>query len=58
MSKVKTFFGEVKHELKETTWPNKKEMKKNTLTVFGVMAFFTVFFWASDSLLQFLLNII
>lgn len=28
MSKVKTFLGEVKHELKETTWPNKKTMKK------------------------------
>lgn len=58
MSKVKTFFGEVKYELQATTWPNKKEMKKNTLTVFGVMAFFAAFFWASDSFIQFLLNII
>lgn len=57
MSKVKTFFGEVKHELKETTWPDKKSMRKNTLTVFGVMAFFGVFFWASDSVIQLLLNL-
>ncbi len=58
MNKVKKFFGEVKHELKETTWPKKDEMKKNTATVFGVMAFFGVFFYAADAAISFLLNII
>lgn len=58
MNKVKTFLGEVKHELKETTWPKKDAMKKNTITVFGVMAFFGVFFYAADSVITFLLNII
>ncbi|SEM18398.1 SecE/Sec61-gamma subunits of protein translocation complex [Alkalibacterium putridalgicola] len=58
MSKVKTFLGEVKHELKETTWPTKEAMRKNTLTVFGVMAFFGVFFYAVDSVITFLLNLV
>ncbi|GEK91865.1 preprotein translocase subunit SecE [Alkalibacterium kapii] len=58
MGKVKTFLGEVKHEMKETTWPNKKTMKKNTLTVFGVMAFFGVFFYAVDSVITFLLTLV
>lgn len=58
MNKIKTFLGEVKYELKETTWPKKDEMKKNTATVFGVMAFFGVFFYAADSVITFLLNII
>ncbi|OJF90117.1 preprotein translocase subunit SecE [Alkalibacterium sp. 20] len=58
MNKVKTFLGEVKHELKETTWPTKVAMKKNTITVFGVMAFFGVFFYAADSVITFLLNLI
>lgn len=58
MNKVKKFFGEVKYELSETTWPTKKAMKKNTATVFGVMAFFGVFFYAADSVITFLLNLI
>lgn len=58
MNKIKTFLGEVKYELKETTWPKKDVMKKNTVTVFGVMAFFGVFFYAADSLLVFLLNLV
>ncbi|WP_208559820.1 preprotein translocase subunit SecE [Marinilactibacillus kalidii] len=58
MSKIKKFFGEVKYELKETTWPTSKEMRKNTLTVFGVVAFFSVFFFGVDSIISFLLNLI
>ncbi|MCC5890671.1 MAG: preprotein translocase subunit SecE [Alkalibacterium sp.] len=58
MNKVKKFFGEVKYELSETTWPTKEAMKKNTATVFGVMAFFGVFFYAADSVITFLLNLI
>lgn len=57
MDKVKTFIGEVKYELKETTWPKRAEMKKNTLTVFGVMAFFGVFFWLTDSAISLFLNL-
>ncbi|MCD8506132.1 MAG: preprotein translocase subunit SecE [Alkalibacterium thalassium] len=44
--------------MKETTWPKKDAMKKNTATVFGVMAFFGVFFYAVDAAISFLLNII
>ncbi|WP_080147351.1 preprotein translocase subunit SecE [Marinilactibacillus piezotolerans] len=58
MGKIKTFFGEVKHELKETTWPSAKDMRKNILTVFGVVAFFSVFFYGTDSLLSFLLSLL
>lgn len=58
MSKIKKFFGEVKYELKETTWPTAKEMRKNTLTVFGVVAFFAIFFFGVDSLITFLLNLL
>ncbi|MEC6749108.1 preprotein translocase subunit SecE [Marinilactibacillus sp. GCM10026970] len=58
MGKIKKFFGEVKYELQETTWPTNKEMRKNTLTVFGVVAFFSVFFFGIDSIITFLLNLI
>ncbi|TLQ07961.1 preprotein translocase subunit SecE [Marinilactibacillus psychrotolerans] len=55
---MKKFFGEVVYELKETTWPTAKEMRKNTLTVFGVVAFFAVFFFGVDSFITFLLNLL
>lgn len=58
MNKIKTFFGEVIYELKETTWPTAKEMRKNSLTVFGVVAFFGVFFYGVDSIITFLLNLL
>lgn len=58
MNKVKTFLGEVKHELNETTWPTRQAMKKNTATVFGVMAFFGVFFYAVDFIITTILNLV
>lgn len=57
MNKIKSFFGEVKHEMKETTWPTGKELRKNTITVFGVMAFFGVYFYLADTIIEFLLNL-
>lgn len=58
MKKVKQFIKEVRYEMKETTWPTVKELRKNTITVFGVMAFFGVFFYAADSIISFLINLI
>lgn len=58
MKKIKQFFGEVRHEMKETTWPTGKELRKNSYTVFGVMAFFGVFFYAADTIISFLLNLV
>lgn len=58
MKKIKQFLGEVRHEMKETTWPKAKDLRKNSITVFGVMAFFGVFFYAADSLITFLINLV
>lgn len=58
MNKITTFFKEVRHEMKETTWPTAKELRKNSYTVFGVMAFFGVFFYIADTVISFLLNLI
>jgi len=39
----------VKAELKNVTWPSKKETAKLTLIVFIVCALFALFFWLIDT---------
>lgn len=49
MNKISSFFSEVKHEIKETTWPTANEMRKNTTSVFSVIVLFALFFYATES---------
>jgi preprotein translocase, secE subunit len=56
--KLFNFFGEVKEEMQKTTWPSGKELRKDSATIFGVIIFFSIFFYVSDIVLNFLLNLI
>jgi len=58
MKKIKNFFGEVNHEMKETNWPSAKELRKNSITIFSVMILFGIFFFFSDLFIQFVFNLI
>ncbi|SFH57796.1 preprotein translocase subunit SecE [Pisciglobus halotolerans] len=58
MGKMKNFFSDVIHEMKVVTWPTKKEMSKHIPTVFSVVAFFAVFFFAVDYVLTTLLDLL
>lgn len=58
MNKVSTFYNEVKHEIKETSWPSAKEMRKNTNAVFTIIILFTLFFYLADSVIVWLLTFI
>ncbi len=58
MNKVSTFFKEVNHEMKETTWPTAKEMRKNTNAVFTIIILFALFFLATESVIVWLLAFI
>ncbi|EKU93691.1 preprotein translocase subunit SecE [Alloiococcus otitis] len=55
MKKVTTFFREVKEEMQKTDWPSGKELRKDSATIFGVLIFFSAFFYLSDWILTTLL---
>lgn len=51
LSKVTTFFSEVKEEIQKTDWPTMTELKKDSGTIFGVLIFFSAFFFLADWIL-------
>lgn len=52
MSKVTNFFGEVKEEIQKTDWPSMEKLKKDSATIFGVLIFFSAFFYLADWILS------
>jgi preprotein translocase subunit SecE len=58
MSKVGEFFKGVRHEMRQTTWPSAKEMRKLTASVFVVVILFALFFFVSESIIVWLLSIL
>jgi preprotein translocase subunit SecE len=58
MSKVGSFFKEVRQEMQATSWPSGKEMRKNTASIFTVVILFALFFYASESIIVWLLSFI
>ncbi len=58
MNKVTSFFKEVNHEMKETTWPTAKEMRKNTNAVFTIIILFSLFFFVTESAIVWLMAFI
>lgn len=58
MSKVGNFFKEVRHEMRETTWPSGKEMRRYTASIFTIVILFAVFFFATESVIVWLLSLI
>lgn len=51
LSKVTTFFSEVKEEIQKTDWPTMDELKKDSGTIFGVLIFFSAFFFLANWIL-------
>lgn len=52
------FIKEVRHEMRETTWPSGKEMNKYIASVFTVIILFAIFFFATESVIVWLLSLI
>lgn len=48
MGKIKSFVGNVRSEMNNVTWPTGAELRKNTVTVFGVCILFVIFFMIVD----------
>lgn len=58
MGKIGTFFKEVRYEMQAVKWPDNATLRKNAITVFTVIAIFTVFFMGIDFLTSSLLNLL
>lgn len=56
--KKQSFFGEVSQIMKETKWPNGKEMRKYTSIVFVTIALFTLFFFVTDTGINWFLSLL
>ena len=48
---LRTFFSEVKAELKKVTWPPKQEVISTTIVVIATTVFFGFYLWGLDLLL-------
>ena len=48
IGELKTFFSEVRSELKKVTWPSKGEVKNTTLVVILTTIFFGFYLWVLD----------
>lgn len=57
-NKFLRFFKDLKSEVKKVVWPNKKQVKNNTLVVLGFMAVAGVFIWILDGLLGLILTLV
>jgi preprotein translocase subunit SecE len=51
-SELKSFFGEVKSELKKVTWPSRKEVQATTVVVIVTTVFFGFYLYGLDLLLS------
>lgn len=58
MSKVSGFLKDVRHEMRETTWPSGEMMRKYTTSIFVIIILFAIFFFATESVMVWLLSLI
>jgi preprotein translocase subunit SecE len=49
---IKTFFNDVKVELKKVSWPGRKEVYGTTMVVIGAVFFFGVYLGLVDMILK------
>ena len=52
IAELKTFFAEVKSELKKVTWPGRQEVQTTTVVVIVTTVFFGFYLYALDILLS------
>jgi preprotein translocase subunit SecE len=55
---LKTFFAEVKGELKKVTWPGRQEVYATTIVVILTTVFFGFYLFATDLLFSRVLSVI
>ena len=48
--RIKSFYSEVRAEMRKVTYPNRKEVEGTTIVVIITVFFFGVYFWVVDSL--------
>ena len=58
LQKIKIFLGEVKGELKRTTWPSRKEVWGTTTVVIATVFVFAVFLFVVDMALSRLIDLV
>ena len=48
LSNTRTFFTEVRNEMRRVTWPSRREVYATTLVVILTSAFFGLYLWGLD----------
>ena len=48
LSNTRTFFTEVRNEMRRVTWPSRREVYATTLVVILTSAFFGLYLWGID----------
>ncbi len=48
--RIKSFYGEVRAEMRKVTYPNRKEVEGTTIVVIITVFFFGIYFWVVDSI--------
>ena len=48
LSNTRTFFTEVRNEMRRVTWPSRREVYATTLVVLLTAAFFGLYLWGLD----------
>ncbi len=56
-ARIKTYFSEARHELRNVQWPTRPEATKLTLVVIGVSLGLAIFLGVFDSAFSYLLKI-
>jgi preprotein translocase subunit SecE len=56
LSKTSDFLKNVREELKNVTWPERKDVKASTVVVIALVVVSAVYFWIVDSVLAMLIR--
>lgn len=56
MKRLWHFFGSVRQEMREVTWPTRKELRKDVWTVISTSIFYALFFALVDFVLSYVLK--
>lgn len=56
LSKTSVFLQNVREELKNVTWPERKDVKASTAVVIALVIVSAVYFWIIDSALAMLIR--
>jgi preprotein translocase subunit SecE len=56
LSNTRTFFTEVRNEMRRVTWPSRREVYATTVVVILTSAFFGVYLWGLDLLISAVVN--